>query len=121
MTDIKVTVGELSLDRLRALSDALAALQGERRECEIRPRGNQVNVIPLSLAQERLWFLEQLEPLGSTYNETMTRELEGRLDEAALERSFAELVRRHESLRTGGRIPAAGGGFILLARGRAEN
>jgi Condensation domain len=109
MTDIKEAVGELPLDRLRALSDALAALQGERRECEIKPRGSQVNVIPLSLAQEGLWFLEQLGLLGSTYNENMVLELEGALDQEALERSFAELVRRHESLRT--RIEATSEGL----------
>ena len=43
---------------------------------------------------------EQFEPLGSAYNNTTAMELEGALDQAALERSFAELVRRHESLRT---------------------
>jgi amino acid adenylation domain-containing protein len=64
--------------------------------------------LPLSLAQERLWFLEQLETLGSTYNETMALELDGELDVEVLERSFAELVRRHESLRT--RIETTGEG-----------
>src|SRR5262245_25175948 len=100
MTDFKGAIEELSLDRLRALSDALAALQGEKREYGIKPRGNLANVIPLSLAQERLWFLDQLEPLGSAYNETVALELEGALDQAVLERSFAELARRHEILRT---------------------
>src|SRR5215475_12035659 len=100
MKDIRETVGELSLDRLRALSLALSASQGERRECEIKPRGKQVSVIPLSLAQERLWFLEQFEPMGGAYNNQIVMELDGALDQVALERSFAELVRRHESLRT---------------------
>ncbi len=100
MKDIKETVGELSLDRLRALSHTLAALPSDRRECEIEPRGDQVDFIPLSLAQERLWFLEQFEPLGGAYNNSIALELEGELDQAALERSFAELVKRHESLRT---------------------
>src|SRR4029434_8431829 len=65
----------------------------------LSPRPRQ-GPLPLSLAQERLWFLEQLAPLGSAYNGVMALELEGALDRAALERSFAELVRRHESLRT---------------------
>src|SRR5258708_37937699 len=67
--------------------------------------------LALSLAQERLWFLEPLEPLGSTYNETMPLELEGELDEEALERSFTELVRRHESLRTRIRMTDEGQGI----------
>ncbi|MEE8596102.1 MAG: amino acid adenylation domain-containing protein, partial [Gemmatimonadota bacterium] len=56
--------------------------------------------IPLSFAQERLWFLDQLYSLGAAYNEAMAFRLQGALDIAVLERSLAELVRRHESLRT---------------------
>ncbi|MBM7114700.1 non-ribosomal peptide synthase/polyketide synthase [Archangium primigenium] len=56
--------------------------------------------LPLSFAQQRLWFLEQLEPGQATYNLPLAMELEGELDVAALERGFQELVRRHEALRT---------------------
>ena len=62
---------------------------------------------PLSFAQQRFWFLDQLEP--GTYLDNMFRALRlaGRLDRAALERALAELVRRHASLRT--RFPVEGG------------
>ncbi|HZF10196.1 MAG TPA: condensation domain-containing protein, partial [Thermoanaerobaculia bacterium] len=56
--------------------------------------------LPLSFAQERLWFLDRLVPDGSVYNVPTRMRLRGRLDRGALARSFAALVARHESLRT---------------------
>ncbi|MBV9927466.1 MAG: amino acid adenylation domain-containing protein [Acidobacteria bacterium] len=56
--------------------------------------------LPLSFAQQRLWFLDQLEPGRPTYNVPAAVRLRGDLDLKALARSFAEMTRRHESLRT---------------------
>ncbi len=56
--------------------------------------------LPLSFAQERLWFLDRLEGGSHGYNESAGFRLEGRLDVAALRTSLDELLRRHESLRT---------------------
>jgi amino acid adenylation domain-containing protein len=56
--------------------------------------------LPLSFAQERLWVLEQLEPVGSAYNIPVAVRLQGQLNLDALERAFAALVERHEVLRT---------------------
>jgi amino acid adenylation domain-containing protein/non-ribosomal peptide synthase protein (TIGR01720 family) len=64
------------------------------------PRVSREQPLPLSFAQQRLWFLEQLEPGSPLYNISAMVRLEGTLDVAALERSFTELSRRHESLRT---------------------
>ena len=56
--------------------------------------------LPLSFAQQRLWFLDQLEPNSPFYSIPLAIRLKGPLDEEALEQSLNEIVRRHESLRT---------------------
>jgi amino acid adenylation domain-containing protein len=56
--------------------------------------------LPLSFAQQRLWFLDQLEPNSAFYNIPTALRLRGRLNVVALEQSIQELIRRHESLRT---------------------
>ncbi|HEX8245657.1 MAG TPA: condensation domain-containing protein, partial [Longimicrobium sp.] len=55
---------------------------------------------PTSFAQERLWFIDRLEPGSTTYNIPGAWRLGGALDERALERALGEIVRRHETLRT---------------------
>ncbi len=57
-------------------------------------------IFPTSFAQQRLWFLDELEPGGSAYNLPGALRLEGDLNVEALERSINEIVARHESLRT---------------------
>ncbi len=61
----------------------------------------------LSFAQQSLWFMEQLSPGTAFYNIPLVLELDGPLEPAVLERTLAEIVRRHEPLRT--IFPAEGG------------
>ncbi|MGZ3461840.1 MAG: condensation domain-containing protein, partial [Archangium sp.] len=63
-------------------------------------RHSRQGELPLSFAQQRLWVLDQLAPGSPLYNIPAAVRLEGTLDVSALKRSFEEVVRRHESLRT---------------------
>jgi amino acid adenylation domain-containing protein len=56
--------------------------------------------LPLSFAQQRLWFMHQLEPDSPIYNSPFSLSLEGALDVRAMEATLNEIVRRHEILRT---------------------
>ena len=65
----------------------------------IQPLSRDGN-LPLSFAQQRLWFIDQLDPGNSVYNFPIAVLLKGPLNLAALEQSLNEVVRRHEALRT---------------------
>lgn len=56
--------------------------------------------LPLSFAQQRLWFIDQLQKSSTEYNLPMAFRLRGRLEAKTLERAVAAIVERHESLRT---------------------
>ena len=56
--------------------------------------------IPLSFAQQRLWFLDQFEPNSPLYNIPIALRLVGNLEVAVLEQSLIEIIHRHEALRT---------------------
>ena len=86
------------------LAAAIAKLDEQPRIDKISKRqragGDKPVVAPLSFAQQRLWFLDQLEPGSSLYNVFSAVRLQGRLDVEALEHSFEFMVQRHETLRT---------------------
>jgi amino acid adenylation domain-containing protein len=83
----------------------LARRIGQRRWSErgdvaptgLRPAGGN---LPLSFAQRRIWFLEQLNPGEAAYNAASSLILRGRLNVALLHRSLNDVIARHESLRT---------------------
>ena len=66
---------------------------------DIHPAGREA-ALPLSFAQQRLWFLDQIAPGNCAYNVHGEIRLQGRLNIQALEKSLREIVQRHESLRT---------------------
>jgi hypothetical protein len=89
---------QIRLRRVEIAQYLRATVCRERDVVDIRQvRGETV---PLSFAQERLWFVEQMRLTGAAYNESIAWKLEGTLDSQALERSLGELIARHESLRT---------------------
>jgi amino acid adenylation domain-containing protein len=97
------------------LIERIAALSPQKRELllqrlnqkkesvsleKILPQSRESNTFPLSFAQQRLWFFEQLTPGNFTYHILAGVRLTGTLDARALDRSLNELVKRHEVLRT---------------------
>lgn len=65
------------------------------------PLTEDVCVLPASFGQRRLWFLDQIEPAGTTYNISLALRLHGPCDHAALARALQQIVARHEVLRCG--------------------
>ncbi|HEY0556002.1 MAG TPA: condensation domain-containing protein, partial [Thermoanaerobaculia bacterium] len=63
------------------------------------PRAAGANAFPLSFPQQRLWFLDQLEPGSAAYNLFEALRLTGPLDRGRLDGAFTEMVRRQEALR----------------------
>src|SRR4051812_45064352 len=89
MSPAIVPPGELSTEDQRALL-------AERLRPDVAPSEPS----PLSFAQQRLWFLDQLEPNSPRYNMPSVARLTGTLDSLALEQALNTIVTRHESLRT---------------------
>src|SRR6478672_1310 len=63
-------------------------------------RRTQPGPVPLSFAQQRIWFLDQFQPGNPAYNVPAAIRLTGPLNISAVQRSLDEVVRRHETLRT---------------------
>src|SRR5262249_32711160 len=82
----------------RRIQEAMRA--GENDEAPPLVKVSREGRLPLSFAQQRLWFLDQLVPNNPFYNCPRAVRLEGRLDLEVLERVINEIVRRHEALRT---------------------
>ncbi|HET8890742.1 MAG TPA: non-ribosomal peptide synthase/polyketide synthase, partial [Candidatus Angelobacter sp.] len=64
------------------------------------PRSGRGIELPLSFAQQRLWFLEQMDPGNAVYNIPFALRMKGELHHAALQKSLESIVERHEALRT---------------------
>jgi len=87
---------------VRGLAQAIERQRQQGKGVEVLPigRAERTGTLPLSFAQQRLWFIDQLEPGSSAYNMPFGLKLTGRVDRAALQASVREIVMRHEVLRT---------------------
>jgi amino acid adenylation domain-containing protein len=100
MSDIAKQITGLSVEKRQLLERYLKTAGLNLSRTVILPQSRETNKFPLSFAQQRLWFLDQLEPNSAVYNIPDMQQFSGPLNLAALERSMSELIRRHESLRT---------------------
>ena len=104
--DVEVALRELfEQPTIEALAVAIEAARSGGADASRRLRVRSVTReaatgIALSFAQQRLWFLDQLEPGSSFYNLPVALRLLGGLDIGALEKALNEIIKRHESLRT---------------------
>jgi amino acid adenylation domain-containing protein len=101
MFNLSEKIASLSPEKLDLLSRRLRE-QGaaDPPEERILPRGAKGEFWPLSFAQQRLWFLDQMEPGRAVYNVHTAVRLKGGIGQLALQQALDEVVRRHEVLRT---------------------
>jgi len=92
-------LAELSPEKRRAFEKLLREQGIDAAALPIVPRRSGTAPLPLSFAQQRLWFLDRLEP-GMPYNIPQAVHLRGRLNFPALEQSLNEIIKRHEIFRT---------------------
>ncbi len=95
--------GLFEFSTVAALSEKIDAARGAARPLPLPPiirMSREQNQFPLSFAQQRLWFLNQLQLDDAAYNVPMAVRITGPLDLAAFESTLTEIVRRHEVLRT---------------------
>ncbi|MEO1375162.1 MAG: amino acid adenylation domain-containing protein, partial [Cyanobacteria bacterium J06635_10] len=88
----------LILEQLNQV-DRIQAIESPFRK-QISSLDSNDNIYPLSWAQERLWFLNQLEGKSATYNIPAVARVSGNLDINALQQTLSEIVQRHSVLRT---------------------
>ena len=93
-------VGGISTIKRELLESLLREEGIELQRTQTIPRRETSDPPPLSFAQQRLWFLQQLDPRSAAYNVPRAVRLTGPLNVSALRQSLSEVVRRHEVLRT---------------------
>jgi hypothetical protein len=100
MSNLQNQIADLSPAELALFEARLRDLRTAARKEEGIPRAANRETAPLSSTQQRIWFLEQLNPGLATYNRLVVYRLKGSLNRKALDDSLTEIIKRHEILRT---------------------
>lgn len=100
MSDLIKDIANLSPQKRELLLQRLRQKRENVSQTQIKPQSRNSSAFPLSFAQQRLWFLDRFEPENPFYNQSAAMRMIGVLNLATLERSFNEIVRRHEVFRT---------------------
>ena len=100
MSDLHEYITNLSPEKRALLELRLRQRSAPSGNLDRIPRRAAPGPYPLSFAQQRLWFLDQLEPNSAIYNEASALRLSGPLDVEALQKALDAIVFRHEALRT---------------------
>ena len=107
MEDLQTRIAALTPEQRALFETRLRAAEGPAPDPGIPRRPDDGAPVPLSFAQRRLWFLDQLEPGGTVYNVSASLRLRRSVATDALRTALDGLTRRHEVLRTA--FPAEGG------------
>lgn len=97
---ISISSVDLFEASIAQVAEQISATKKTLTTRQLKPVPRSCCQLPLCLAQERLWFLQRLEPGNPFYNVAIAIQLTGKLNVIILEQSLNEIIKRHESLRT---------------------
>ncbi|HID38462.1 MAG TPA: non-ribosomal peptide synthetase, partial [Calditrichaeota bacterium] len=100
MSSIYEQIANLPPEKRKLFEKMLMEQGVDLSQIMIVPQKRDGKPFPLSYSQQRLWFLDQLEPGSALYNIPSVLRIRGKLNIEALQKSFNDIIRRHEVLRT---------------------
>ncbi|MBD3184086.1 amino acid adenylation domain-containing protein [Candidatus Poribacteria bacterium] len=100
MSDLKERIAKLSPEKRALLEKLLMEKEAGKKEEQKIPKRETSEPCLLSFAQQRLWFLDQLQPQNPMYNIPLAIRMKGQLDRDTLSKTLNAILQRHEALRT---------------------